>query len=193
VKFYEMIKTFENAAGKRVNPIVALEVSDDGEWPELQARIDNYCAQHDLSYIAFVPYGPTERGKQRFEEYQAQQARSASPAITLLVIGAVALLGALALQSQAAMADDIYKCADGGSMTYVDATRDMIIRRPSQPDELLPFAGAMSRLSTWSRGGQDAVGEGVAPYAEYWQPAQAPAQVWHELIQGHQVDCREAD
>lgn len=103
------------------------------------------------------------------------------------------MLAVLSFSTTPAMADDFYTCSDGGSMTYVDATREMIVRRPGKPDEVLPFAGAMSRLSTWSRDGMDAVGAGVAPYAEYWQPAQGPAQVWHEMAEGQRVDCREAD
>ena len=103
----------------------------------------------------------------------------------------IAALLALAIASPA-LADDTYQCNDGGSMTYVDSTREMIIRRPGKPDEALPFAGAASRFATWSSGGQDAVGEAVPPYAGYWQPAQGPAQVWHEMVEGQRVDCREA-
>jgi len=113
------------------------------------------------------------------------------PPVTAALLAALA--SPAALSTAPALADTLYNCADGGTMTYVDATRDMIIRRQGMQDEALPFAGAASRFATWSRGGQDAVGAGVAPYVEYWQPAQGPAQVWHELIQGHQVDCREAD
>ena len=106
-----------------------------------------------------------------------------------------ALLAALAspapLSTAPALADTLYKCTEGGTMTYVDATRQMIIRPYGKPDEVLPFAGATSRFATWSKGGLEAVGEEIAPYAQYWQPQTGPAKVWHELVAGQRVDCLE--
>lgn len=94
------------------------------------------------------------------------------------------LIAAAAVLVIGARADTTYACGDGSTMTYVDATRAMIIRRDGKPDIALPYAGALSRFATWSAGGMEAVGERNPPFAEYWQPAVGPAEIIYDLGDG---------
>ena len=86
------------------------------------------------------------------------------------------------------MADTVYRCEAGSTMTYVDASREVRIKRPGEMTIAMPFAGALGRFSWWSPY-EDSFECGKAPCAEYWQPQVGPPQVWFILDEGKKVTC----
>jgi hypothetical protein len=102
----------------------------------------------------------------------------------------LATIAAIVVLSASARADTLYQCTGGSTMKFVETDRSMLVTGPDGVVTVLPWAGAMGRFATWSPGGMDAVGERVAPFAEYWQPKSGPAQIVFNVGGGEQT-CEE--
>lgn len=107
----------------------------------------------------------------------------------LTAITLIALLAATP-----ALADDVYRCADGSTLTYSEDKGEMTLRGVVDGfDFVLPFAGSASRFATWSRTlGPEGVGCGddTAPCVDYWQPRTGNPVVTYQLAPGTpQVEC----
>lgn len=102
----------------------------------------------------------------------------------------------LTLLTTAAQADTTYTCNGRSTMTYVDATGEMLIKRPGKVTVSIPPAPLCSggRMSGWSATpGESGEGCGKAPYAEDWVPAYGPRQLYYTLDAGKLVDCVEVN
>jgi len=80
-------------------------------------------------------------------------------------------------------------------MTYVEATGEMLIKRPGEMTVSIPHAGMCTggRMSGWSAtpgdGGDNC---GKAPMADYWQPGYGgPPKVYYKLDESNSVNCVE--
>ena len=102
---------------------------------------------------------------------------------------AAALLAGIAATAHPAHAAEptTYQCKDSSTLTLRDY--EAVVQRAGEIAVALPWAGAASRLATWSPGGLEAVGAETAPFAEYWQPAVGPAQIRYSLDEGVVVHC----
>ena len=99
-----------------------------------------------------------------------------------------ALAMALALASPA-LADTVYRCDGGSTMTSLNNGREMVIKRPGEMAVSIPRGGSAGRFAWWSPF-EEEFGCGKAPCAEYWQPAKGPANIWYILDDGKEVKCR---
>lgn len=108
----------------------------------------------------------------------------------------IAALSSLALASPA-LADDVYHCEDGARLEYNAQKNEMkIVGAIEGFGVVVPFGGAMSRMSTWSRvGTEQGAGGGecnddTAPCVEYWQPAHGGPVIFYQLApNAPKVDC----
>jgi len=109
-------------------------------------------------------------------------------------VAASASIGLFLILATPATADTVYTCEHGSTMTFVEATGEMLIKRPGQMDISIPHeplctGGRMSGWSTTPGDGGDSCGK--APYAEDWRPAHGPQKVYYMLDEGKRVDCVE--
>lgn len=88
-----------------------------------------------------------------------------------------------------AVAGNVYKCKGKSTMTFVDETGEMIIRRPGKADVSIPWGGAAGRHAWWSAD-IDAEDCSKAPCAEDWVPAHQPRQLFYMLDEGVKVMCK---